>query len=108
MTRDEKVAALARSDPPRQPEDVQDWPETVPPFLTGFVMAGPDGRVWIRRTPTRNATGTDYDLVDRNGRLARRLRLAANEAIVGFGRAHAYVVATDDDGLQRLRRHSVR
>jgi hypothetical protein len=34
-----------------------------------------------------------------------QLVLEANEHILGFGARSLYVVETDDDGIQRLRRH---
>jgi hypothetical protein len=108
----EKLAAVRRM--PRNdgaeipdPETIPDWPATVPPFLAGALLAAPDGRLWIRRTPSTKAPGTDYDIIDRTGALAARLHLAANETVAGFGPSHVYVVATDDDGLQHLRRHDM-
>jgi hypothetical protein len=112
LTRDEQSAALARlptadDDKPRQPEEVQDWPAAMPPFLAGAVLSAPDGRVWIRRAPSIREPGTDYDVVDRAGRLARRVKLAPKEVIAGFGKSSVYVLATDDDGIQRVRRYSL-
>lgn len=110
LSREEKLAALARlpgadEDKPRQPEDVTDWPETMPPFLSGASLAAPDGSVWIRRAPTLRDPGTEYDVVDRTGRLSGRVQLARNEVIAGFGKSSVYVLVTDDDGLQRLRKY---
>jgi hypothetical protein len=88
------------------PESVPDWPEVIPPFVTGAVLAAPDGRLWIRRTPTAAAPETVYDVIDRNGTLVTRVRLSPNEHIAGIGRRGVYSVYTDDDGVQRLRRHA--
>jgi hypothetical protein len=107
---DEKKAILARmarsnGQTSRDPESVKDWPEVFPPFLPGSALAAPDGRLWIRRAPSLRAPATDYDVIDRSGRLAGRLHIPANETVVGFGRASVYVVRTDDDDLQHLKRY---
>jgi hypothetical protein len=112
VSREEKVAALARlpradSDAPRNPDDVNDWPEVVPPFLTGAAHAAADGMVWIRRAPSTKAPGNDYDVVDRSGRLVKRLHLPANEVVAAVGRTNLYVIATDEDDLQHLRRYAL-
>jgi hypothetical protein len=80
------------------------WAETVPPYQVGL-MPGPDGMLVVPRSRWSGAEDTKYDLVDRRGEVARRLRLPFNERIVGFGRRAVYVAVTDDDGLQRLRKH---
>jgi hypothetical protein len=46
-----------------------------------------------------------YDIVDRTGRLVRGVTLPENQRLVGVGRSGAYVAETDEDGIQRLRRH---
>jgi len=92
--------------PAQKPEDVKsDWPNFIPPFLTNSVMAAPDAMLWIRRAGTERASPTTYDVVDRQGHIVRRVVMARNERVVGFGAATVYTVATDDDGIQRLRRH---
>ena len=93
---------------PAAPGSIDDWPDVIPPFLTGALLAAPDGRLWIRRTPAAQAPETVYDVVDRNGKLAARLTLSPNENIAGIGRSMLYSLLTDDDGVQRLRRHPLR
>jgi hypothetical protein len=53
-----------------------------------------------RRSPTPR-----YDLVDRSGRLIGQLAMPDSERVVGFGPRSVYIVTTDGDGFQRLRRH---
>ena len=105
----EKAAVMKRmardGEPPADPETVPDWPQVLPPFPNPSLKAAPDGRLWILRMRSTKAPGTDYDIVDRSGKLAARLHLAPNEVVAGFGPSRVYVVATDDDGLQHLRRH---
>jgi hypothetical protein len=86
--------------------DATDWPETLPPFDTPTSMLGtPDGWLAIRRLPSAVETDTRYDLIDRTGIRRGQLVLKRNEHILGFGAASVYVIETDNDGIQRLRRH---
>jgi hypothetical protein len=82
-----------------------DWPEIAPPFDSSPLLSSPDGRLVIGRLPSADDPGMRYDLVDRRGVSTGQLLLAANERILGFGRAAVFVVVTDDDGIQRLQRH---
>lgn len=85
------------------PEDA--WPKTVPPFLSRPLVPAPDGTVWILRTPTADRPGNRYDQVDRLGRLVAWLELPPAQRLASLGSKAAYVINTDDDGLQRLTRH---
>jgi hypothetical protein len=98
-----------------QADSRDDWPDEVPPFSSvssvlgepaPALMATPEGWLAIRRFPSSTEPGTRYDMVDRQGRLARRLTLPPSERILGFGARSVYIVATDDDGIERVRRHS--
>jgi hypothetical protein len=83
-----------------------DWPEVLPPFDTPTsLFSTPDGWLVIKRLAAAGATGQRYDLVDKSGVRRGSLALRPNEAIIGFGAASVYVIETDDDGIQRLRRH---
>jgi hypothetical protein len=83
-----------------------DWPDDVPPFEDpSTLLAAPDGMLLVRRLPTLAEPGTRYDVIDRAGNRRTQIVLAANEHILGFGANSLYVIETDDDGIQRLRRH---
>jgi hypothetical protein len=85
-----------------------DWPDQLPAFESPVtVLTGPDGHLVIRRLPTKAEPGTRYDVIDRSGNRRTHLVLAANEHILGFGAQSFYVVETDRDGIQRLRRHPI-
>ncbi len=65
----------------------------------------PGGMLLIVRTPTLEAPGNRYDLIDRTGELRGVIRLPADQSIVGFGSSSLYVVRKDEMDLQTLSRH---
>lgn len=104
--REAYLARRARSSGTRPPTPADDsWPKTIPPFLSRPLLPAPDGTVLILRTPTADHPGNRYDIVDRLGRLVAWVELPATERLVGIGARGAYVVVTDDDGIQHLQRH---
>jgi hypothetical protein len=112
ITPEDRKAHLERENrltgrPVRDAERVTGWPETMPPFegTHASLFASPDGRVLILRSASAATSGMRYDVVDRRGALAAVLTMPDNERIVGFGAKSVYVVVTDNDGIQRLRRH---
>jgi hypothetical protein len=111
MDEKEKRAFMARlaapsGKAPSPPDSIPDWPTTVPAYRSPVqLLAATDGRLLIPRLATADNPETRYDVVNRRGGLDAQLVLAANERIVGFGGSAVYVSVTDDDGIQRLRRH---
>jgi len=107
----EKRAFMARrasstGKTPSPPDSLPDWPATVPPYRSPVqLLAAVDGRLLVPRLATADHPEMRYDVVNRRGTLDAQLVLAANARIVGFGSGAAYVSVTDDDGIQRLRRH---
>jgi len=89
----------------RAPEAVLDWPEILPPFQQRELLAGPDGRLWIHRTPSAASTDERYDIVGRRGTLEGRLTTDTHTRVFGLGREAVFTIGTDDDGIQHLRRH---
>ena len=59
----------------------------------------------LQRLPNAAEPETRYDLIDRTGVRRTQLVLRPNEHILGFGTASVYVIETDHDGIQWLRRH---
>jgi hypothetical protein len=86
----------------RIPDDV--FPPRKPPFVAVRLLVSPEGEVWIPRTAAWDAESSVVDVVGRDGRLRRQIRLPANRRIVAFGRAAVYVAAIDDDDLEWLER----
>jgi len=93
-------------------------PDAHPPFarsssskrsLPGSVpvLAAPDGRLLVRRTPTaRNFMFTRYDVFERSGLRVGQIQLNGSDAILGFGEGTVYTVRTDPFDLQWVYRHA--
>jgi hypothetical protein len=85
------------------------WPATIPPFLTmwlpGPVYPTAEGLLVIQRAPTSRRRAYSYDVVNRKGRLTARVDLQESERIIGFGVRTAYVLESDSNGIEWIRRH---
>lgn len=91
------------------------WPRHVPPFVMSRLRSvtpgatplrpAPGGMLLILRTPTLEAPGNRYDLIDRSGALRGVFRLPVDQTIAGFGPSSLYVVRKDAMDLQTLSRH---
>jgi hypothetical protein len=83
-----------------------DLPNTIPPFPNRYaLLPASDGLLLILRSKSAAMENTRYLVVDRQGGLRGELSLPTSDKIIGFGRGSVYIVTTDDDGIQRLRRH---
>ena len=103
LTAAEKAAYLTRKPGFRS---ATDWPGEMPPFETPVtLLASPDGHLLVHRLPTLAEPGVRYDVIDRAGNRVTQVVLGWKEHVLGFGARSVYVVTTDDDGIQRLRRH---
>ena len=120
MSQREKAASLARTAasqaanrssgpqmrmPPQMKLLDDDWPDVMPPYLQGEATFSPDGDVIIRRQPSADYPGVAYYVVDRRGRLLGVIDMKNNERIVSAGARSLYVVESDNDDLQYIRRH---
>lgn len=79
--------------------------DMVPPYATSALQALPNGSLLVARSRWSGSQGTEYDVVDRLGRLTGQVRLPPNVRIVGVGAQHVFTVSIDDDGIETLRRH---
>jgi hypothetical protein len=79
--------------------------EFIAPIRSSLLIAAPGGAVAIFRQQWSGAPDTDYDFVDRKGALIGTLTLPWTERLIGFGNHSAYVVVTDEDGIEHLRKH---
>jgi hypothetical protein len=81
------------------------WPETAPAFDQFALLTAPSQLLVIARVPSADQPEARYDLVDHQGVPRGQIVLTGTDRLVGLGAAAAYVVTTDNDGIQRLQRH---
>jgi hypothetical protein len=84
--------------------DQYTWPDRMAPFRAGRIIVDPAGRAWVGRSVRAGSPAT-YDLFDRTGARVSTVELEPDARVVGFGRAHVYVVTYDDFDLSYLERH---
>lgn len=95
-----------RLPPPPVPDaDAMEWPEVKPAFTDAAAMATPEGEAWVRRTVPAGEKRPHYDAFDAKGRLVAKVVLPADTRLVGLGKGVAYLVRTDEDGLEWLGRY---
>jgi len=92
--------------PPR-PAVVWDWPLTLPPFASFPPAVWPtnNAQVVVQRVPSADRPERRLDVFDRRGVRVRQLMLTDRQRILAFGATSAYILTTDDDGIQRISRH---
>lgn len=88
--------------PPRPDIDGQEFPEVMPPFLSGAVSISPAGELWVARARGANALERRYDVFDTAGKLVRQVTLPGDRRVVGFADGSVYVVRVDEDDLEWL------
>lgn len=86
------------------PEQRNDWPEYLPPFLANAVHVAPNGQLWVLQAAASDDVAPIYDIFDAAGKLSARVQLAKRSRVVGFGNGTLYVVRSDEDDLQYLQR----
>lgn len=82
--------------------ETNEFAATLPPFDRAVV--GPDGELWVQRGRHVGAPST-WDRFDLAGRRIGQVTLPDGRAVVALGARHAYIAATDADGLQTLERY---
>lgn len=87
------------------PEERNDWPEYLPPFLTNAALIAPNGQLWVHQASATDDAAPTYDIFDASGKLIGRVVLAKRSRVVGFGSATVYVARADEDDLQYLQRY---
>jgi hypothetical protein len=101
LTEEHKAAWRREASSTRPATEPPRWPEFLPPFLNRPAQFAPDGLLWILRTGPADASPT-YDVVNRDGRLIRRVMAPPRGRVIGFGTKSVYVSVRDDDDLQYL------
>lgn len=78
--------------------------ETKAAFTDAAPMIAPDGSLWVERSMPADAASV-WDLFDAGGRPTASWQLPRGRRLAGVGRGRVYLVATDDDGVERLERY---
>ncbi len=91
--------------PPQVQFPEPEFEETMPPFNSAGVLGTPDGEVWVLRNRPASDKIPTYDVFDRTGALVKKVVLAPNSRVVGFGKGTVYVSRSDEDDLQYLLRY---
>lgn len=77
-------------------------PTTKPAVHAFTAQMAPNGELWVLRYGSGEAKTRVWDVIDRNGRVARSVELSKDRMVVGFGKRNVYVIHVDEDGLQHL------
>lgn len=83
-----------------------EFAETLPVFRAGDVRIDSAGRLWVG-LHSRDGEARRYDVFDSNGVRTTTVALRAGRHLLAVGRAHVYVVRTEDDGLQTIERYAM-
>jgi hypothetical protein len=91
--------------------DDSEWAETFPPFRPDRSRVSPAGEVWVQRWLPSDQPQR-MDVFDSTGILRGSVEIPEGSRLIGFGRGSgdgevAYLVRTDDLGLQWLERYRV-
>ena len=84
------------------------WPSNYPAVAPLGALAGPDGRLWVKRSTPIRVGREQWDVIDQAGKLVASWRLPAKTTLVAVGQGVVYTSRTDDDDLRYLQRVEVR
>ena len=84
-----------------QPNELPDYR---PAFSNGSVRADAEGKLWVRIMSPKPASGPEYDVIDRTGKLVDRVVLPAGTTVVGFAPGGiVYLGVRDASGVHVVR-----
>ena len=101
--------AAAPSSAPAGPPPISfvspsELPDYRPAFSNGSVRADADGKLWVRIMSPKPASGPEYDVIDRIGKLVDRVVLPVGTTIAGFGAGGTvYLGVRDASGVHVVR-----
>ncbi len=96
----EKVGKLFKSD------ELPGWPTYLPPFLKDALLPLPNGMLSVERSINARQSRRQYDIINRQGVVVKRLMAPTDERIVGYSGKYVYTAFTDADELEWLRRRA--
>jgi hypothetical protein len=97
-------SGAAAGPPPLLFVSPSELPDYRPAFANGSVRADAEGKLWVRIMSPKPASGPEYDVIDRTGKLVDRVVLPAGTTIAGFGAAGTvYLGVRDSSGVHIVR-----
>ena len=78
-----------------------------PPITNATPLISPAGEVWVERSVAA-AAPPEWDVFDGKGLRVARVRLPQGRKLMAVGRGTVYLVATDEDGFEKVERYRVR
>jgi hypothetical protein len=76
------------------------------PFTDAPLVVAADGSLWVEQS-AQNGALSRYDVFNRSGVRVRAVQLPKGRRLVAVGRASAYLVFEDADGVQKLELYAV-
>jgi hypothetical protein len=101
------ITINGRSSPAPLPPEPDEWPETKPAFAINAMSIAPNGEVWLLRSRPAADEIPTMDVFNAQARLVGRVTLPKGTRLIGFGARSAYLIRTDEDGLQYLSRYAI-
>ena len=90
--------------PPMAFVSPSELPDYRPAFSNGSVRADAEGKLWVRIMSLKPASGPEYDVIDRMGKLVDRVVLPVGTTIAGFGAGGTvYLGVRDASGVHVVR-----
>jgi hypothetical protein len=86
--------------------DANEFPEVMGPFTSAQPLIDRLGRIWVQRARHQHERES-WDVFDREGRRKLEVQLPTDRRLVAMGPSGAWVVATDEDGIQHVERYAV-
>jgi hypothetical protein len=84
------------------------WPANYPAASPLGALAGPDGRLWVKRATPSRIGREQWDVIDQSGKLVASWRLPARTTLVAVGQGVVYTTRTDEDDLRYIQRVEIR
>ncbi|HSJ10777.1 MAG TPA: hypothetical protein VK928_12715 [Longimicrobiales bacterium] len=89
-----------------QLERASTFADHLPPFRPGSATVDPRGRLWVARSEPVGRP-LHYDVFDTRGVRVAIVQIPTGRRLMAAGRAHLYMVRTDNDDLQHLERYAM-
>lgn len=83
------------------------FPDVLPPFEPGALLAGGDGLAYLKRLDPVGVPGVRYDVFDRSGKSIGIMRLGEGSTLEAVSARFRYIIRTDADSLQWVDRYRV-